>query len=264
MSRALLSGIRAQMGLLRPRGSDGWWAVIAVATAQCQPLPTAEQFGYADVADAVADTGPAPPACGDGLCNGIESLYGCPQDCAGPNRHLANACATPGTTTGCEAGYICVGRSALGGGSVCVADFATWPQLPSGHPEGSFVAGKASATDLLTGLTWTHRISAPLHEPDATLFCAQADDEGHRDWRLPTRSELHSLVDYNRQELMSLAPGFEWDPKTYCHWSASKAASGWGSWVVNLWGGKAMAYGDQYSCVVRCVRGVPAALQLPK
>lgn len=239
----------------------GWLALVAL-TSHCQPLPTAEQFAYGDAKTADGDVGEKAPSCGDGLCNSAESLDSCVQDCGGPNRHLANACNSPGTTAGCPSGYICIARSFSGGGPVCVADFATWPQLPGGHPEGSFVAHPASTTDLLTGLTWATRISSPVMETDAALLCSQAKDEGLRDWRLPTRAELHSLVDYNRQGVMSVAPGFEWNPGTYCHWSASKAADGWGSWVVNLDGGKSMTYGSQYTCVTRCVRGQPGFAQL--
>lgn len=237
---------------------------VAAWASQCQPLPTADQFAYADAGDttdSAADSGPAKAFCGNGQCDGAETVNGCPEDCAEANRHLASACASPGSTAGCPAGYICVARSALGGGAVCVADFATWAQLPLGHPEGSYVSGPQTATDLLTGLTWSIHGSDAIRDFDATLFCAQVKDGGFRDWRLPTRAELHSLVDFNHSGLMVSAPGFD-DAAATCHWSSSKAASGWGSWVVNLWGGNAMTYSDHYTCVVRCVRGQPSDLQL--
>lgn len=230
---------------------------------QCQPLPTAEQFGYADAGDAKGTASEVVSAgCGNGECDGSETAQGCPADCAGANRHLAQACSAPGTTNGCDPGYVCVARSALGGGAVCVADFATWLPLPLGHPEGSFVATADSCTDQWTGLTWTNAISPPVRDFDANLYCAQVKDGGLRDWRLPTRAELYTLVEFNRNGLMSTAPGLQWNPQSYCHWSASKAADGWGGWVVNLWGGNSMTYGDLYTCVVRCVRGQPDALQL--
>jgi hypothetical protein len=237
---------------------------VAAWAVQCQPLPTAEQFARVDAgdsADSAADSGPAKAFCGNGLCDGEETVNGCPLDCAEANRHLANACTSPGSINGCPTGYICVARSVLGGGAVCVADFATWPQLPTGHPEGSYVSGSQTATDLLTGLTWSTHTSDAVRDFDATLFCAQVKDDGFRDWRLPTRAELHSLVDFNHRGLMVSAPGFD-DGAATCHWSASKAAAGWGSWVVNLSGGNAMTYADLYTCVVRCVRGQPSDLQL--
>ena len=237
---------------------------LAAWATQCQPLPTAEQFAHADAtdtADSAADSGPAKAFCGNGQCDGTETVDGCPEDCAEANRHLANACASPGSVTGCPAGYICVGRSALGGGAVCVADFATWRQLPVGHPEGSYASGPQTATDLLTGLTWSTHSSEAVRDFDATLYCAQVQDGGFRDWRLPTRAELHSLVDFNHSGLMVAAPSFD-EASATCHWSASKSAAGWGSWVVNLWGGNAMTYSDLYTCVVRCVRGQPSDLQL--
>lgn len=245
----------------RWRGQLRWVGLSLAAVCACRPLPTAEEFAYVDAAGADAAE-VAGPRCGDGACDGEETVDLCPADCAGANRHLAQACTTPGATAGCDHGYVCVARAAEGGGAVCVADFATWPPLPIGHPEGSFASDAESSLDLTTGLRWTHQVSGALRDFDAALYCAQQKADGARDWRLPTRAELTSLVDFNRDGLMSSAPAFAWNPDTYCHWSASRAADGWGSWVVNLWGGKSMTYGDTYTCVVRCVRGQPSAPQL--
>lgn len=49
-------------------------------------------------------------------------------------------------------------------------------------------------TDTASGLTWPTSDPGPLSWVDAQTYCAELDLAGHSDWRLPTISELRTLV----------------------------------------------------------------------
>jgi hypothetical protein len=59
--------------------------------------------------------------------------------------------------------------------------------------------GDDTVSDLATGLTWMQQDSAEgMVWSDALDYCANADDGGFDDWRLPDAKELQSIVDYDR------------------------------------------------------------------
>jgi len=62
-------------------------------------------------------------------------------------------------------------------------------------------------TDTSTGLMWSKSAGASFGFPDAQQQCEYLSKSGHSDWRLPTRNELQTIVDYNRT--ISTYPAFD-------------------------------------------------------
>lgn len=117
---------------------------------------------------------------------------------------------------GCGAPTACAGTGGAGGetggnagGCATAAPgspdyFAVWP-MP--HPESSKLPNPARydnaragvVVDLVTGLMWeASPFASSLSLPDAVKHCAELRAEGHCDWRLPSRIELVSLVDFTQ------------------------------------------------------------------
>jgi hypothetical protein len=77
--------------------------------------------------------------------------------------------------------------------------FALWP-LPPPHPLlSNYVLGTDSVVDKTTGLEWQKTSSGSVPEADATPYCSRLALGGHRDWRLPTRIELLTTLDYGQR-----------------------------------------------------------------
>lgn len=74
------------------------------------------------------------------------------------------------------------------------------------HPEGSALPTPASydatlsgvVLDRVTGLMWQREPKSPGSFADADAGCSALDLAGFCDWRLPTRIELVSLIDFTR------------------------------------------------------------------
>jgi hypothetical protein len=126
-----------------------------------------------------------------------------------------------------------------------------------GLPHAMSYAANADGTikDLVTGLTWEGVVDGSEYmEGDAVTHCA-AKGVG---WRLPTRLELVSLVDFS-----IAAPGptinaiFKDTPST-TFWTASAYYGDVGDhWYVGFDGGYSDYGVDNQSAVVRCVRSAP-------
>lgn len=123
--------------------------------------------------------------CNDGIRNGGETDI----DCGGSD------CASCGAMNQCTLnsdclGGICISMQCEGCGDV------EWAQWTPG--DGEWTVRSTTARDERTGLTWAR--TAALNEmswSDALVFCqANPPDEGS--WRLPTRIELSSIIDYER------------------------------------------------------------------
>lgn len=111
-------------------------------------------------------------------------------------------CSLAGSGQGCASSLVC-GRSAP---DVCVdADWAQWPMpngpaaVANGAPNAmSFTDnGDGTVTDKITGLMWQQSSFGPSTWSQALAHCPTLTLGGHTDWRLPTRIELLSLVDYS-------------------------------------------------------------------
>ena len=81
-----------------------------------------------------------------------------------------------------------------------------------------------AAVDTVTGLMWS-RAASPIDEElsldGAVTYCAELELAGYCDWRLPTRIELVSLVDFTRA-----APAI--DQEVFSDFAAPEQRVGWG------------------------------------
>jgi len=57
--------------------------------------------------------------------------------------------------------------------------------------------GDGTVTDKITGLIWQQDSSGPYTWSQAMAYCPTLTLAGHKDWRLPTRIEALSLIDYS-------------------------------------------------------------------
>ncbi|HEL4101115.1 TPA: DUF1566 domain-containing protein, partial [Stenotrophomonas maltophilia] len=133
-------------------------------------------------------------------------------------------------------------------------------QYATGHTklfaDGTSAAGSDPRTDHVavidhaTGLMWEMKSIGdsdgdPMSQADCDKACRELRLLGHDDWRLPTRSELASLVDDTRHEPAidtSLFPGvlprWHWT-STPCAWSSASA------WLVHFGYGH-VSYSPRY------------------
>ena len=141
-----------------------------------------------------------------------------------------------------------------------------------GNPLSYTVNDDGTVTDDNTGLEWQQQddgktydwfrsaaSSASFNKPLAASVCSVLTLGGHSDWRLPTRKELMSIVDYSVP-----APGASIDPRSF---TDTKRAGYWSSnsypsnpdyaWRVDFQNGGADYYHKYLAHHVRCVRGGP-------
>lgn len=111
-----------------------------------------------------------------------------------------------------------------------------------------------AVTDLNTGLAWQQAddgVKRDWFKADA--YCENLDLGGHSDWRLPTRMELVSLVDYGRYN-PAIHPVLRAQKDDY--WSSSIHAVHLGrAWHVSFGSGYVGFRDKSWNRYVRCVRG---------
>jgi hypothetical protein len=148
----------------------------------------------------------------------------------------------------------------------CSADVA--PREPDALHRSRFTVNRdGTVHDLRTGLLWEPPVRADADKlytaVDAEARCAGLTLAGEG-WRLPTKSELESIIDDARE-------GPALDPVTFRYarrsgkcWSSSRyvGANEVGRWVVDLGDGSDDAFPDSEPLFVWCVRyadGAPPA-----
>lgn len=137
-------------------------------------------------------------------------------------------------------------------------------------PEPRFALLDETVHDRLTGLVWTRNASLaefPLTWNEALAFVSTMNTQavfGERDWRLPNRRELRSLVSHQtRRPALPDSHPFE---NVFHGWywtSTSAAISPAHAWYVDLGGGRLFYGGKDQSFMVWPVRGAGTAV-LPR
>lgn len=151
--------------------------------------------------------------------------------------------------------------------------WANWhmpnPDNDAGYPnQTTYEAGSDAGVvlDTLTQLQWENVGSSPpiTSVADAQAYCtsrASTGFAGFHDWRLPTRIELVSLIDYTRASGAAIDPVFAGTPAD-AFWSSSpvgKPNEG-KTWRVEFDKGQVLMASDGSLGRVRCVRGGKARL----
>jgi hypothetical protein len=99
----------------------------------------------------------------------------------------------------------------------------TWAHWNTVEPSAFVDEGDGTVKDTTTKLLWQKEYAPMLTRSDALAYCEQLTLAGHCDWRLPTRIELSTLVDYGSAGTLLVAPVFGadggTDPSGY--WTAS-------------------------------------------
>jgi hypothetical protein len=107
--------------------------------------------------------------------------------------------------------------------------------------QASYTVMSGYVIDNVTKLWWQQPIDMPTStcasgctQAQATAYCASLSLAGHTDWRLPTRIELVSIVDYTVWDPAINAAAFPGTPIAY-FWTASPYVPiGVPSWCVNF------------------------------
>lgn len=188
-----------------------------------------------------------------------------------------NAC--PAADPTCSNGQCTVCQCATDevcGGKSCGSQWAAWPMpnpASSGLPNpASYDTTSVSGVviDNVTGLMWQRSVdqesgvSFSGDSPFAKTYCSNLSLAGYHDWRVPTKIELYSLVDYTRVDPAIDTTVFPHDGQgdaspvdawaDYFITSDSTTAPPNGGWLVVNFGDGSFT-GGMVSAWIRCVRG---------
>lgn len=162
-------------------------------------------------------------------------------------------------------GGACNGQ-ACAPGSICspsgCSDWPSWPipNASAGLPNpASYTKLSGYVLDDVTGLWWQHPIdggpncAAGCSQADAIEYCANLELAGHCDWRLPTRIELVSIVDYTVSNPAINAVFLGTPVANFWTSSPFQPIAGY-AWLVGFGDGGTQLDMTRNSFRVRCVR----------
>lgn len=232
---------------LEPWRTAGLIGLVALGAAcnaifgldERQPFPPDAGAGGAGGAGGSTSTG-GPGSGTGGNCPG--TMVTCDGVCVDPATDPAH-CGGCGKACNVAAGEVCSDH--------CTSrEWALWSvsELPS------YTAGVDTVFDNVTKLTWQRFVSAESYTlEDARAYCAGLPLEGGG-WRLPTRIELQSIVDYSKAQ-----PGpvidtvvFPNAPNDY-FWCTSLNSVGFG-WALHFSSGYTPGFPATNLLRARCVR----------
>jgi hypothetical protein len=140
-------------------------------------------------------------------------------------------------------------------------EWAMWP-LPASSPvAGDYSVTEGTVHDDRTGLDWERAAPASSSTwAEARARCEALVLEAHDDWRLATRIELLSLVDYGRAAPSLHAAVFSEGSEAGVYWSSTPdARDPVSAWSVSFGLGESLAASTESERRSRCVRGEPVA-----
>ena len=120
--------------------------------------------------------------------------------------------------------------------------------------------GDGTITDITTGLMWSkENVGGKCNWEESDKACRELGLAGHKDWRMPTRWELLTLVDDTRSSpaidtsfFTNTENDWYWT-STLCAWAPSCA------WVVSFGSGSANVNHRSNLAFVRAVRSARAS-----
>jgi hypothetical protein len=137
--------------------------------------------------------------------------------------------------------------------------WANWP-MPDPAAGSAALYDTASAevaVDRVTGLGWQRGVAGGMFDwRRASEYCGCLVLGGHDDWRLPTRIELVTLVDFTRQDPAIDGKAFPDTPFEW-FWTSSRLAGSDppAAWYLGFFDGDTHHASLDTSYRVRCVRG---------
>jgi hypothetical protein len=195
----------------------------------------------------------------------------CPTLSAPANGWIDRTTGTPGDVASysCRSGYYLVGA---GPGRTCGAD-GQWSGLaPSCEPTGgypvwpipgtvehppSYTTRTATVRDDVTGLEWQRSVPASSYSHTSAInYCHGLVLDGRSDWRLPTRIELMSILDYSERPTIDPLVFPSTPAGSDRFWTFSTLArDGTRAFQVGFEWGDATLESKSLERRVRCVRG---------
>jgi hypothetical protein len=218
-----------------------------------------------DASAALVDAGLSPDA---SLCPaGTLSCAGACAPC--PAQATATACAgAVCEASACATGFrTCAGLCADGAsGCTCApgarpppAAWSAWPPVPVSPPTTAYAFTNDVVVDAQTCLMWQREVpAAALAWDDAAQYCDTLVLAGYDDWRLPTETELQTILDRSLPTPTINATAFPNTPADQAsswYWSSTvhvRDASYY--WIVDFFMGLTAPCGAGYQNYVRCVR----------
>lgn len=136
----------------------------------------------------------------------------------------------------------------------------------SGALDHLMINGDGTVTDTSTGLMWQQETMSGKNWQAALAYAEGLSLAGYDDWRLPTKTELQTIVDYSRYNPAIDTSFFPGTLSSY-YWSSSTPAPNDGyAWCVHFSTGSVGGIGSVHSSnktnahAVRAVRGVKSGL----
>lgn len=239
-----------------------------VLLAGC-PSPQPEVDGGAEPGDGGPDAGVDGGAPVDGGQCGSQRLW-CEGACAPcPDHATATVCAGPVCeASSCAAGFrpcagLCApdssGCACAQGARPAASDWTTWAPLPVPPLASAYVPTSQLVVDAQTCLMWQRGVSATtLDWAGAKAYCQAARTDGYADWRLPTETELLTLVDRSRDSPAIDVTAFPNTPATVnnnWYWSGTPMArDATYVWIVGFLYGSTAPNLVLDKAYARCVR----------
>jgi len=224
--------------------------------ASCGPCPDGYRGtglgGCTDIDECLAENGGCDPLSSCTNVPGSRTCSACPDGYSGTGETSCldvDECLVDNGGCGLRVCTNVPGTWRCGGDS----EWAQWPVPPDGPT--NYTVTDETVVDNVTGLVWQRVVPAQDYVwTDAQTYCSGWILAGTSGGRLPTRSELISIVDETRVSSAINRTAF---PDTFsgCFWTATPSAgSSSSAWVVYFWGGDANTRQTKDACSVRCVR----------
>lgn len=122
--------------------------------------------------------------------------------------------------------------------------------------DNRFIDNKdGTITDTKTKKMWQKEGSEErTNWEDAKIYCERSEDGGHKDWRLPTREELESILDLERHNI-AINPIFKCEEAGYWTFTTLIGSTD-DAWVVALCDGSIGVGYKASEYFVRAVRDI--------
>jgi hypothetical protein len=132
--------------------------------------------------------------------------------------------------------------------------WAEWPVPATKSPTAYTDNGDGTVTDNVTGLMWSQPVGALITQAAAIAYCSMTMRAGgYSDWRLPTKVELLSIVDYGTSN-PSINAVFKNSTTEYYWTSTTYAQNTSNAWLVHFTVGTVLTNAATAMNNARCVR----------